>query len=260
MAKQSTIRNTELVNQEYYQQLYHYNHPIFHLVHAAVSFDQKSKSRANHAMSAAVIQAVTQTQKIKVLDYGCGWGVFLLNMPSARSELYCFDISSNVVRSLQAVMAFIGRSVKVVESHNQKLSPNDFDLIVCSHVLEHVESDEFLLQQFVDALQPNGYLLLNVPINEVWVDYKHVRTYTPESLAQKLADIGIKIVNACEVDRWSSFILQHELQHQQRSIRLLFKLLRGILAVLPYGLVQLCENLVPKHHLPQQLVVLGIKL
>ena len=260
MAKQSTIRNAELVNQEYYQQLYHYNHPIFHLVHAAVSFDQKSKSRANHAMSAAVIQAVTQTQKIKVLDYGCGWGVFLLNMPRARSELYCFDISSNVVRSLQAVMAFIGRSVKVVESYNQKLSPNDFDLIVCSHVLEHVESDEFLLQQFVDALQPNGYLLLNVPINEVWVDYKHVRTYTPESLAQKLAGVGVKIVKKCEVDRWSSFILQHELQHQQRSIRLLFKLLRGILAVLPYGLVQLCENLVPKHHLPQQLVVLGIKL
>lgn len=44
--------------------------------------------------------------------------------------------------------------------------PNEtFDIIYCSHVLEHVADDRKAIEEFFRVLKNNGWAILNVPIN-----------------------------------------------------------------------------------------------
>jgi 2-polyprenyl-3-methyl-5-hydroxy-6-metoxy-1,4-benzoquinol methylase len=250
------------VNREYYNQLYSHRSPVLHLLHARLSFDQQSKSRANHAVVDPIIKRIVREKgSIKVLDYGSGWGVFLINLSKIRADLYCFDLATNAVKSLQSTMQFLGRSVKVIDfDKNGNIHPGDFDLIICSHVLEHVESDRVLLRQLVQALRTGGYLLANVPINEVGSDPKHVRSYTPEILEELMVSMGLNVVAQWQIDRWTGYLLEREVACQSRLLmRLTLRALRGLLALLPYLLVRLGENILSGRHQPQQLIMLGTK-
>lgn len=44
--------------------------------------------------------------------------------------------------------------------------PCQFDIILCGHVLEHVEDDGLALQQLIKKLNPHGKLVISVPIAE----------------------------------------------------------------------------------------------
>ncbi len=44
--------------------------------------------------------------------------------------------------------------------------PAHFDIILCGHVLEHVEDDGLALQQLIKKLKPHGKLAISVPIAE----------------------------------------------------------------------------------------------
>ncbi len=44
--------------------------------------------------------------------------------------------------------------------------PSHFDIILCGHVLEHVEDDGLALQQLIKKLKPHGKLAISVPIAE----------------------------------------------------------------------------------------------
>ena len=44
--------------------------------------------------------------------------------------------------------------------------PTHFDIVLCGHVLEHVEDDGLALQQLIKKLKPHGKLVISVPIAE----------------------------------------------------------------------------------------------
>ena len=256
------MRQVTKINQDYYDRIYSHKNPILHLLHARVSFDQQAKSRANHAVIDPILKRIVKEKgSVKVLDYGSGWGVFLLNLPKASVEAYCFDIATNAVKSLHATMQLIGRSVKEISfDKNGNICPGDFDLVVCSHVLEHVESDQALLRQLVRSLRPGGYLLVNVPISEVWSDPKHVRSYDPAILEQAMTSTGLKVAGQWQVDKWSGYILRHELVCKSLlPVRLTLRALRGLLALLPYPLIRFSEDILLGNYQYQQLIMLGRK-
>jgi len=49
---------------------------------------------------------------------------------------------------------------------NPSFDDNTFDIIFCSHVLEHIEDDHKAMQQLLRILKPDGFALLMVPIKE----------------------------------------------------------------------------------------------
>jgi len=256
------MNKIESINKTYYERLYRHKHPLLHLVYSFISFDQKSKSRPNYAViKTFVTKLVSQQQSVKVLDYGCGRGVFLLTLPKQGIEAYCYDISINAMEALQNTMRFLNRSVNIVRVDEAgQLAKNTFDLIVCSHVLEHVPSDKNLLDQFMQALQPGGCLLVNVPVNEVWDDPKHIRKYTTAVLEQKMTDTGFIIKEKKQVDKWTNFLLQKELASRNNPfIRLSLRMLRALLAFFPYSIVRLGEKLLLDNYQPNQLIMVGIK-
>ena len=61
---------------------------------------------------------------------------------------------------------------------NLTLSDNQYDLILCNHVLEHVPDDKKSLQELYRILKPGGKLLLTVPGNfkrSKTIYFKHLR-------------------------------------------------------------------------------------
>ncbi len=49
--------------------------------------------------------------------------------------------------------------------HNIPFEDNSYDFVMCNHVLEHVEDDIKAMQEIHRVLKPNGWAILQVPIN-----------------------------------------------------------------------------------------------
>ena len=98
---------------------------------------------------------------------------------------------------------------------NIALPDNSFDVIICSHVLEHVPDDRLAMRELFRVLRPNGFAILQVPIDlnraetyedwslttpeerlEAFGQYDHVRWYGRD-YADRLHEAGFEVdVNA----------------------------------------------------------------
>jgi 2-polyprenyl-3-methyl-5-hydroxy-6-metoxy-1,4-benzoquinol methylase len=247
-------------NFDFYDRHYRAGHPLWFLLHGVVSFDQRSKTRPNLALLEPALRAQTDTaRKLRVLDYGSGFGGLLLALPRAGCELYAYDLSERAVVQLQAAAKYLGRTVRAFDPARDVTAC--FDVIVCSHVLEHVPSDSALLERFAAALRHSGLLLLNVPINELWDDPKHARRYSEPVVRALLERHGFSVLHTRQVDRVSAWLCSHEQQAGQRTtVRAALRLVRLVLGQLPVTWLDALEQRYLLHLPTQQLLVLARKV
>jgi len=250
-------------NLEYFDRLYDSRSLLVRRIHTRISFNQQSKHRANRRVVDPVLrEALAEGRSAKVLDYGCGWGAFLIGLPARGVAAYGYDLSPRAMNGLDAVMKRLGRTLhRIAFDENGHITPDDFDLIVCSHVLEHVEDDAALLLRMVRALRSGGHLLVNVPVNEVWQDPRHVRSYVPPLLRERLTAAGVEIVGEWQLDRWSTFLRRFETGNRVATVRrVCSRGLRALLALTPYGALRCLENLLLRREACHQLLILSRKL
>jgi SAM-dependent methyltransferase len=57
-----------------------------------------------------------------------------------------------------------GRAMQVMDIENIRMPDASFDVIFCSHVLEHVNDDRRAMREFRRVLRPDGWAILLVPI------------------------------------------------------------------------------------------------
>lgn len=87
---------------------------------------------------------------------------------------------------------------------------NSFDLIICYHILEHVENDHKAMKELFRILKPNGECLIQTPFKEgeIYENMKikskeerllhfgqedHVRIYSVEGLKNRLEKAGFSL-------------------------------------------------------------------
>lgn len=146
-------------------------------------------------------------RKIKILDAGSGYGQYSFFMAKHLSpcEIKAIDIKEDWIkdckdffrqRKLNNVSFIIDDLTKINYSE-------EFDLIVCVDVMEHIVDDIMVFQNFYKALKLNGYLLINTPSiyggsdvhNEDEESFigEHARVgYSKEELEKKLHPLGFK--------------------------------------------------------------------
>ncbi|TNE86143.1 MAG: class I SAM-dependent methyltransferase [Gammaproteobacteria bacterium] len=96
----------------------------------------------------------------KVLDYGCGDGVFLSLCNTKKLLAYGTDFDPEAVREARKSGAFVEQGgYEIVK----KMSAKEFDLVTISHVIEHVYNLDELLSECYRVLKPGGYLWLETP-------------------------------------------------------------------------------------------------
>lgn len=241
-------------NHQFYEALYRGHRPLGHLLRARLSFDQQSKARPNIAFLEPFIRAHCR-EPVRVLDYGCGWGSLLLGLPRGW-RLYGYDIADSALSGLERVMPLVGRRFERVALDDAgAIEPGGFELVICSHVLEHVPDDAEVLRQLHRGMAAGGTLLVNVPIHEWAPDPRHVRAYTPESLAGALRDTGFEIQRSVEMHRISGWVRSLEI----RRGRWVSRPLRLLLSLLPYVAWRWMERIFLSHLPTQHLLVLATR-
>jgi 2-polyprenyl-3-methyl-5-hydroxy-6-metoxy-1,4-benzoquinol methylase len=100
-------------------------------------------------------------RKGKILDIGCATGLFLLAAREEGWTPYGIDISSPMVKFMREVFHIPGQCGQYEEMDLTAAGP--FDVLYCSHVIEHIPNPVGWVEKFRRDLAPDGLLLLNVP-------------------------------------------------------------------------------------------------
>lgn len=101
----------------------------------------------------------------KVLDFGCGSGVLMLEAARRGYDVSGLDISNEMAKQCRSMLEQCHIPAKLycgtLEQFGHVIPP--LDTIICSSVLEYVSDPKKLLLDFYNLLEPGGILLITVP-------------------------------------------------------------------------------------------------
>ncbi len=128
-------------------------------------------------------------QELRILDIGCGTGMFLTHL-AARG----FRHLAGVETSAQLRGRFRDPALELFES----IPEGPRDLVFMLDVLEHIEDDRGTLERVLALLEPGGKLYLSVPAHPfLWSHHDelnhHVRRYRRKELQGKLLEAGFRV-------------------------------------------------------------------
>jgi 2-polyprenyl-3-methyl-5-hydroxy-6-metoxy-1,4-benzoquinol methylase len=126
-----------------------------------------------------------------IFDYGFGAGTFFRFCPLS-SRLFGVEIDSENVAAVQTMLATRGvpnadlRTIDMQHWSEHPLLKQSYDVILCSHVLEHLSDPVMFLKRIRECINPAGVFLGLVPINERKLDPRHVRRMDRNKIDQNL--------------------------------------------------------------------------
>ena len=147
-----------------------------------------------------------------VLDAGCGYGEYTYFIASRFPgvDVTALEVDGKLVRDLEEFIRREGlRNIRVAEGDMLGLGiSEEFDLVLCGSVLEHIEEDEAALTRLTAALRPGGVLLVYVPTSAKRIlphfrrleakgrlagegHFGHVQSYTGPDLIEKIKGAGL---------------------------------------------------------------------
>ena len=132
-----------------------------------------------------------------ILDIGCSSGILLSELKEIGfTNLYGVDISEKAIKNCHTN----GHSNTYVANAEEITLDTDiqFDVIISSDCLEHLEYDRKALSNWYSLLKPKGKLILFVPAFQALWSYHdeinhHYRRYTNNELRTKLKEAGFLI-------------------------------------------------------------------
>ena len=121
-----------------------------------------------------------QYLKGNVLDLGCGIGE-IANYVESREHYFGLDINPYCVEYLQRK----GLWAKIGSVYQIPLDTASMDVIILSHVLEHLEEPDTALAEISRVLKPSGTFIVIVPMHHGYTtDSTHRIFYQPKQLAE----------------------------------------------------------------------------
>ncbi|WP_221391342.1 class I SAM-dependent methyltransferase [Dyadobacter sp. NIV53] len=122
-----------------------------------------------------------------VLEVGAGEGSILnwLSKWNFSTDLNCVEISESGIEMIKQKQIENLKEILLFDGYKIPFADDHFDLVICSHVMEHVEHERVLLREIKRV---SKYQIFEVPIDfSFYVDrklkhflaYGHINIYTP---------------------------------------------------------------------------------
>jgi len=100
----------------------------------------------------------------KLLDLGCGNGVFAKLAEETGIEIYALDSSDEAIKYANEKFGLLNTFVGSVD--NVPSSWSGFNFITCFQILEHIQDPSNFVEKIHKLLAPGGYLIMSVPNKE----------------------------------------------------------------------------------------------
>lgn len=187
-----------------------------------------------------IIELAQNIQFDSVLEVGCGEGSILywLSKWNFSKNLHGIEISSSGVNIIKTKNIENLQSIQIFDGYKIPFPDKHFDLIICSHVMEHVEHERTLLREIQRV---SKHQIFEVPIDfSFYVDkkikhylaYGHINIYTPSLFRFLLKSENFDIIkDKCYL--FDDEILRHDYQNNKLGYFVL-KIKHAILSVFPY--------------------------
>jgi 2-polyprenyl-6-hydroxyphenyl methylase/3-demethylubiquinone-9 3-methyltransferase len=140
----------------------------------------------------------------RVLDFGCGGGIFSKKLTDAGCEVVGIDVAEQALE-IARKRAPTARFIRL--DPGGQLPIEGVDCVWATEVLEHVQDPGYLLEDFARVLAPGGKLLVTVPYHGVLKNLvialarfdrhfnprgAHIRFFTRKSLEKLAGEAGFR--------------------------------------------------------------------
>jgi 2-polyprenyl-3-methyl-5-hydroxy-6-metoxy-1,4-benzoquinol methylase len=173
-----------------------------------------------------------------VVDIGCGNGSFLSLFQGRGWQLYGSDYSSTGIEIAKASYPDIKFSLGNAEAMPDELTnrAGQFDVVLCTEVIEHVYNPRGLLKTCHDLLKPNGMLVLTTPYHgylknlmmavtgkldghfTVLWDHGHIKFWSHKTMREVLTESNFTNIKFSGAGRipwlWKSMVVRAEKTRQ----------------------------------------------
>lgn len=146
--------------------------------------------------------------KSKFLDVGCGAGYSLIK---AQEELECLcfgvdpDPGGHGVGRYNELDSEL--NIKKGVSENLPFEDESFDVVFCSHVLEHVIDEQKSLEEIKRVLKPEGTLIIGMPTATMsWISFFTEYLFTTHQRLFNLLFGYIPFINAKKISIVNFFL------------------------------------------------------
>ncbi len=203
-------------------------------------------------------------EHMKVYELGFGTGYLLLRFDRSCSIHGC-EISREAIELMQATARTRGfEDIAFVEPGADgaaRFPAQDYDLVIASHVLEHVPSDEETLRALWEHTRPGGHGLFFLPLERPGHNPDHARIYTAAGFKALCEKAGWEVIEISENFRYASHVVQVINWPSRRKVPVLGPAVEAaksfLLGLAPAALMSVVEEPLRRVHVrPYQLMVL----
>lgn len=150
-----------------------------------------------------IVKLISKFKKIsgsRVLDIGCGPGFLLYEFKKLGAKCTGLEIS-------EALVSFgnkeLGLDIQSGTLENSNLPLANFDIVVCSNLIEHLSDPAGFFSHLIRILAPNGILYISTPNYDAtkeygnkwpgfYKDFEHIFYFNKRSLTFALSRLDLK--------------------------------------------------------------------
>lgn len=139
-------------------------------------------------------ELASSQRELRLLDVACGQGRLILYGPFPGMQFHGADVSRSSLAT--AVERGYANVVETNVAHPLPFPDQSFDVIVCSHILEHLAQPQGLVSEAHRLLRPGGLLVVGVPICLWWTRLLRIHllpliipSKRPEALAARFGHV-----------------------------------------------------------------------
>lgn len=148
-------------------------------------------------------------QGLRILNAGCGSGELSLRLGALEHTVLGIDPEPSYIGLALANAAVAGHAncsfeVSSIEAY---AGPGDFDCVIATDVLEHIEDDRTAFAKMVSLVKPGGLVLITVPAGQWLFGYHDVQLGHYRRYSRKTLRALVRPLCAIEAVRYFGFSL-----------------------------------------------------